>query len=76
LHTEAPAAEGGNCAVDCDRAPMKRGAVRRAEDCGSFGVGFDVITLYNCDYKLDLTLLDAEGSSEPDTITANPSFIE
>jgi hypothetical protein len=55
---------------------MKRGAVRRAEDCGSFGVGFDVITLYNCDYKLDLTLLDAEGSSEPDTITANPSFIE
>jgi len=56
---------------------MKRDAVRRAEDCGSFRVGFDVITLYNCDYKLDLTLLDAEGSSErPDTITANPRFIE
>jgi hypothetical protein len=55
---------------------MKRDAVRRAEDCGSFGVGSDVITLHNCDLKFDLTLLDTEGSSErPDTIIANPGFI-
>jgi hypothetical protein len=56
---------------------VKREVVRRAEHRSSFGVDVDVITLYNCDYKLDLTLFDAQGSSQwPDTIIANPRFIE
>jgi len=55
---------------------MKRDAVRRAEDCGSFGVGFDVITLHNCNYKLDLPLLETQGSCErPNKIISNPRFI-
>jgi len=56
---------------------MKRDAISRAEDCCSFWVRCDVVTLHNCDDKPDLTLLEAQCSSEwPDTIIANPGFID